>query len=222
MRESRTIADMSLRLSTETEDARRAADSAAPGDGTVLGVRFRNSRRMYLCLAGRHDLRPGDYAVIATSRGPEMGKVVMGAAAGSMDVGTARREVIRRATAKDKRMLSRWMDREFGAQIRFLSIATAEGLEISAVRADYSFDGKRLTFRFRTPRSVLTTTLRARLRDEFEERIVLRTLSPGPSTQSGGCGSGGCETCPSNGMRDRVGAEMPKAGLAPAGAFASR
>lgn len=213
---------MALRLSTEIEDARRAADSVAPGDGTVLGVRFRNSRRMYLCLAGGHDLRPGDYAVIATSRGPEMGKVVMGAAAGSMDVGTARREVIRRATAEDRRTLSRWMDREFGAQIRFLSIATAEGLEISAVRADYSFDGKRLTFRFRTPGSVLTTTLRERLREEFEERIVLRTLSPGPSTQSGGCGSGGCETCPSNGMRDRVGADMPKAGLAPAGAFASR
>ncbi len=188
----------------------------------MVGVRFRNSRRMYLCLARRHDLQPGDYAVIATSRGPEMGKVVMGAAAGSMDVATASREVIRRATAEDIKTLSHWMDREFGAQIRFLSIATAEGLEISAVRADYSLDGTRLTFRFRTPGSVLTTTLRERLREEFEERILLRTLSPGPSTQSGGCGSGGCETCPSNGMRDRVGADMPKAGLAPAGTFTSR
>ncbi len=213
---------MALLSAARTQDPQQAAETTAPAGGAVVGVRFRNSRRMYLCLAGGHDLRPGDYAVIATSRGPEMGKVVMGAATGSMDVATARREVVRRATEEDKRTLSRWMDREFAAQIRFLSIATAEGLEISAIRAGYSFDGTRLTFRFRTPGSVLTTTLRERLREEFEERIVLRTLSPGPSTQSGGCGSGGCETCPSNGLRDRVGAEMPQAGLAPAGAFASQ
>ena len=211
---------MTLLVSAQAQDSRRAEEGVAPVDGTVVGVRFRNSRRMYLCLARGHDLRPGDYAVIATARGPEIGKVVMGAAAGSAEVATAKREVLRRATVEDRRMLSRWMDREFGAQIRFLSMATAEGLEISAVRADYSFDGTRLTFRFRTPDSVLITGLRERLRGEFEERIVLRTLSPGPSTQSGGCGSGGCETCPSNGLRDRVGADMPQAGLAPAGAFA--
>ncbi len=211
--------DMALLIAAaENHNPRRSADR---GDETVVGVRFRNSRRMYLCLARGHDLRPGDYAVIATSRGPEMGKVVMGAVAGSMEVATASREVIRAATDDDRRTVSRWMDREFAAQIRFLSIATAEGLEISAVRAYYSFDGTRLTFRFRTPGSVLTTTLRDRLREDFKERIVLRTLSPGPSTQSGGCGSGGCTTCPSNGLRDRMGAEMPKAGLAPAGAFAS-
>jgi cell fate regulator YaaT (PSP1 superfamily) len=194
--------------------------STPPADVGLAGVRFRNSRRMYLCRVYGHDLRIDDYALVHTSQGPEMGKVVMGTAAGSDNVATAGREVIRLATDADKQKVRWWMNQELAAQIKFLSITTAEGLEVSAVRACYSFDGKRLTFRFRTPGSVLTTTLRDRLRAEFAERIVLRALSPGPSTQSGGCGSGGCTTCPSNGLRDRMGAEMPQAGLAPHGAFA--
>lgn len=189
------------------------------GDG-VVGVRFRNSRRMYLCLAGGGDLRPGDFAVVATSTGDELGKVVLGMAAGSSGIPTAGRKVLRRATPADLESLEWSMDREFAAQIRFLSTATAAGMDVNALRANYSFDGRRLTFRFRAEGQLNHGALRERLREDFSERIVLRRLNSTAPEPSGGCGGGGCATCPSNGMRDRAGATLPSAGLAPPGAFA--
>ena len=174
---------------------RDRAGATAAVDVGVVGVRFRNSRRMYLCQSREYDLKPGDYALVETSQGPEMGKVVMGAAAGSDGVATAGREVIRAATDDDRRTVSRWMDREFAAQIRFLSIATAEGLEISAVRAYYSFDGTRLTFRFRTPGSVRTTTLRDRLREDFKLNREDVAAADARHVHRTDCGTGWGQRC---------------------------
>ena len=50
--------------------------------GGVVGVRFRNSRRMYFCRAGEDNLQPGDFAGVTTSAGAELGEVVRGAAGG--------------------------------------------------------------------------------------------------------------------------------------------
>lgn len=185
-----------------------------------MGVRFRNSRRMYFCRAGNDDLQPGDFAVVTTSGGDELGKVVLGAAAGASDIPTAGREIVRQATQTDLESLDRALQGEFAAQIQFLSAATAEGLDVCGVRANYSFDGSRVTFRFRATGPANPARLRQRLREEFTPRIVLRQLSSPAPPPAGGCGDGGCATCPSNGMRERAGAALPSAGMAPAGAFA--
>jgi cell fate regulator YaaT (PSP1 superfamily) len=197
----------------------RATTRESNGGG-VAGVRFRNSRRMYFCRVGDDDLLPGDFAVVTTSAGPELGKVVLGAAAGASDIPTAGREIVRRATATDLESLQRALQREFAAQVQFLSSATAAGIDVCAVRANYSFDGSRVTFRFRASGPADRAGLRRRLREEFSPRVVLRQLSSPAPPPSGGCGSGACATCPSNGMRERVGATLPGAGMAPAGAFA--
>ncbi|HJO05856.1 MAG TPA: PSP1 C-terminal domain-containing protein [Chloroflexota bacterium] len=188
--------------------------------GGVVGVRFRNSRRMYFCRAGEDNLQPGDFAVVTTSAGAELGKVVLGAAAGASDILTAGREIVRRATAADLDSLQRALQGEFAAQVQFLSSATAAGIDVCAVRANYSFDGSRVTFRFRASGPADRAELRRRLGEEFSPRVVLRQLSSPAQPPTGGCGDGGCATCPSNGMRERAGAALPSAGMAPAGAFA--
>ena len=189
--------------------------------GGLVGVRFRNSRCMYFCRSGDDGLLPGDFAVVTTSAGDELGKVVLGVAAGSSDIPTAGRQIVRRATAADLESLQQALQGEFAAQVQFLSSATAAGIDVCAVRANYSFDGSRVTFRFRASGPADRAELRRRLGEEFSPRVVLRQLSSPAQPPTGDCGDGGCTTCPSNGMRERAGAALPSAGMAPAGAFAS-
>ena len=189
----------------------------------MVGVRFRRSRRMHLCDAGANDLRPGEFAIVQTSTCPELARVTLGAAPGAADTPLGGRRVLGPATRRDIESLRALKRREVDARLAFFRVAAAEGLFVSAVRADYRFDGKALRFRFRCEMPLTDTRLRERLTREFAGVSLTLTNvgAPRASKANSGCGGGSCGACPSNGLRERSGAVLPRPGLALPGAFSS-
>ena len=188
----------------------------------VAGVRLRRSRRLLLCDANGLDVAVGEMAIVATSSGPEIAKVVLATAPSTADAPLQGRKVLRPATDSDLSSQYRQVLGEVSARMEFFRAAFTCGLEVSSVHADFSFDGTRLRFRFRCDRSHAETGLRAELEARFPGvSLQMKNLGRRRDSQRGACGGGSCSTCPSNGLLDRSGAAVPAAGLARRGQFAA-
>ena len=192
-----------------------------PGDvKLVCGVRFRRSRRMLLCDARSQSLRPGDYAVVQTALGPELAKVTLGTTNGSPESRTQSRYVVRKANSADLESMRHFVVREVEVRRDFFHAAAAEGVQVSAVRADYRYDGGALRIKFRSGVKISDTRIRERLTPKYGAGLALRNLgAPKELGPDSGCGGGSCSSCPSNGMRERAGAVVPHFGRARAGRF---
>ena len=177
---------------------------------------------MLLCDAGSQSLRPGDYAVVQTANGPELAKVTMGTTSGSPESNTQSRYVVRKATDADLDSMRDFVVREVEARRDFFRAAAEEGIEVSAVRADYRYDGGALRIRFRSGARISDTRIRQRLTPKYGAGLALRNLgAPKDLGPDSGCGGGSCSSCPSNGMRERAGAVVPHFGRARAGSFSA-
>ena len=213
-------------LQTISRDSLPNRRTAAPesdlpdGVAELVGVRLRRSRRMLLCHARGHSLQPGDYAVVETASGLELAKVTMANTQGSADSRTQNRSVMRPAMRSDLESMRSYVGREVDVRRDFFGAAAAEGVFVSAVRAEYRFDGSALRIRYRSDARLSDSRLRELLQSKYGTSISFRNLGPpkklGTET---GCGGGSCGSCPSNGLRERAGSEMPRPGLASAGAF---
>lgn len=161
-------------------------------------------------------------AIVSTSSGPEIAKVVLATGPATADAPLQSRRVLRPATDDDLENLYRHVLGEVAARMEFFSAAFLCGLEVSSVHADYSFDGTRLRFRFRCDRSHTDTGLRAGLTTRFPGvSLQLKNLGARRDSQRGACGGGSCSTCPSNGLLERSGAAAPTPGRARRGQFAA-
>ena len=197
-------------------------ETGSSGHKRVCGVRFRRSRRMLLCDAGGQSLRPGDYAIVQTAGGPELAKVTLGTTSGSPESNTQSRYVVRKATDADLESMRHFVVREVEARRDFFRAAAQEGVEVSAVRADYRYDGGALRIRFRSGARISDTRIRQRLTPKYGAGLALRNLgAPRELGPDSGCGGGSCSSCPSNGMRERAGAVVPHFGRARAGSFSA-
>ena len=146
---------------------------------------------MLLCEARSQLLRPGDYAVVQTANGPELAKVTLGTTNGSPESKTQSRYVVRKATDADLESMRRFVVREVEARRDFFSAAAAEGMQVSAVRADYRYDGGALRIRFRSGARVSDTRIRERLTPKYGAGLALRNLgAPKELGPDSGCGGG--------------------------------
>jgi cell fate regulator YaaT (PSP1 superfamily) len=132
-------------------DAVLGVDEASPAE-CVVGVRFRDSGRIYYFRPDRDDLLVGQWVVVPTGRGEEAARVVLAPhqvrrAQLKGDLGS----VIRRLDVDDVRRME--TQRRAGAEaIRtFGEIARARQLGIKPIAADYSFDGSTVTLNFSVP-----------------------------------------------------------------------
>ncbi len=188
----------------------------------VCGVRFRRSRRLLLCDARDHSLRPGDYAVVQTSAGPELARVTLGTTSGSAESNTQNRYVLHKATNADLDSMRDLVLREVEVRRDFFGAAAAEQVQVSAVRVDYRYDGGALRIKFRSGTKISDTGMRERLALKYGAGFELRNLgAPKELGLDTGCGGGSCSSCPSNGMRERAGAVVPHFGRVRAGHFTS-
>ncbi len=118
---------------------------------SVVGVRFRRAGKPYYFDAGDWpDLEIGDWVVVDTTRGPEVGKVVIGPVESvATDVGELR-PLLRRATWRE---LSEWAShraKEPAALQTAREHVARLGLPMRPVCAEYNFDGSQLTVYFVT------------------------------------------------------------------------
>lgn len=167
-------------------------------DHLIAGVRFQPSGKIYHFDASRlEDLRPGDFAVVETVRGTQLGEVVtVRPPREGEDVRTLKL-IKGRATGRELALRQQWQEREEAA----LELARQEAerleLPVKIVLAEYTMDGKRLTILYGSEEKHLDVKrLERRLQSELDTRVEL--LKIGPRDQAklmGGCGACGGPRC---------------------------
>jgi cell fate regulator YaaT (PSP1 superfamily) len=133
-------------------------------ENLVVGLRFSKVGRVYHFVADREqDLKIGDFAVVETSRGWQLGEVAQLLDASELSGENApRKSIDRRATPQDLMRRHSWQKKE--ADVVELAKARAGEMKldnIKIVAAEYSFDGASVTILFST---------------EGEEKVDLRSL----------------------------------------------
>jgi cell fate regulator YaaT (PSP1 superfamily) len=114
----------------------------------VVAIRFQPHGKLYHFDARRvPDLQLGDYVIVSTSRGREMGQIVQVYADAPEGQNGSRKPIERRATAQELVMRRMWQRRELEALIECRAkAAELEEDMVKIVTAEYSFDGSRLTY----------------------------------------------------------------------------
>ena len=129
----------------------------------IVGIRFQKVGKVYHFDAKNFsDLRTGDYAVVETSRGKQLGEIVQLLDEPSQPPHGSWKPITRKATPRDLLLRQLWQRKALEAMI--LCREKAAEMKYNGVKiisAEYTFDGKRLSFLFST---------------ETEERIDLKSL----------------------------------------------
>jgi cell fate regulator YaaT (PSP1 superfamily) len=190
--------DVSQNTDVQVEGAQRSMGKNPSGvPEVVAGVRFQPVGKVYHFDASGHlDLRPGDFVVVTTSRGQQLGQVATVGPLDTGNIGGSIKPVDRRATGRDMAIRKHWESKELEALITARALNAEVGLAIKLVKAEYSFDGKRLTFLFSAEERKDTKVLRQRLSRAFRARVELRQIGPRDVAKIiGGYGACGDSRC---------------------------
>lgn len=181
----------------------------------VVGIRFKDSGKIYYFDPnGLTPLLQGDQVIVETVRGPELAKVAYPPGDVSEDevVGELK-PVLRRAEPIDFERLNSLNSRQSEVLARCSEKIIEHGLPMRLVKAEYSFDGSRLTFYFTAEKRVDFRMLVRDLARLFRARIELRQIGPRDEAKLlGGIGPCGRILCCSTFLPDyaRVSIKMAK------------
>lgn len=181
---------------------------------TVIGIRFKDSGKTYHFDPRDVPLDSGDWAIVETVRGPELGRVAMLPTDLAQDqLFGELKPVLRRATQADIDNLMHLQQYEPEA-VQICAEKVAEHkLPMRLVKAEYNFDGSRLTFFFTADKRVDFRALVRDLARTFRTRIELRQVGPRDEAKLlGGIGPCGRALCCSTFLPDfaRVSIKMAK------------
>lgn len=181
---------------------------------SVIGVRFKDSGKIYHFDPHGVELAQGDWAIVETVRGPELGRVANGLVdLAPDDVIGELKPVLRRATDADLNNLDRLREFEPEAVQVCAQKVDEHKLPMQLVKAEYNFDGSRLTFFFTAEKRVDFRALVRDLARTFRTRIELRQVGPRDEAKLlGGIGPCGRLLCCSTFLPDfaRVSIKMAK------------
>lgn len=173
---------------TETTIAADVAPSARPNPNarTIIGVRFMRVGKVYhFDATGHAPLKPGDRVVVETTRGRQLGEVVNLIAPEKQAPPHGGYKAIEAiATARDLALEQMWKAKETEAMINARERAHQLRLQdIKIVRAEYSYDGARLTFLISGPDDGGGRLETKSLRDDMQQlytaqQVALRQIGP--------------------------------------------
>ncbi len=143
----------------------------------IAGIRFKKAGKIYYFDAGEIPLQAGDYAVVKTSRGMELGQVVI--APGQIQVnetGESLSPVVRKAEPEDIAKEEELNTKAEEALIECGKMIAELNLPMKLLSAEYSLDSSRLTFLFSAEERVDFRELVRRLSARFKIRVELRQV----------------------------------------------
>jgi cell fate regulator YaaT (PSP1 superfamily) len=152
-------------------------------DSTVVGIRFQKVGKIYHFDARNFsDLQAGDYAVVETSRGKQLGEVVQLVEEPSRPPHGSWKPITRKATPRDLVLRQLWQRKALEAMITCREKAANMNLEgVKIISAEYTFDGKRLSFMYSTEteeRVDLKSLKKAMQRTYKQSRVEMRQIGP--------------------------------------------
>ena len=163
----------------------------------VTGVRFQKLGKLYhFDYADFPSLQAGDFVIVETVRGLQMGEVV--GFAEREDEKRSYKSILRIATPRDMLLRQQWQAKEVEALIDCRETAAKLGgyEEVKFVKAEYTFDGSNLTIMYSTEDNFKGTRLRNELKDKYEATFEFRQIGPRDVARimggQGACGGPRC------------------------------
>ena len=181
----------------------------------VVGIRFKDSgKTYYFDPNGVAELIQGDHVIVETVRGPELAKgAYPPRPVAQEEIVGELKPVLRRAETADFDRLRDFNARHTDALARCIEKVQEHNLPMRLVKAEYSFDGSRLTFYFTAEKRVDFRALVRDLARTFRTRIELRQIGPRDEAKLlGGIGPCGRILCCATFLPDyaRVSIKMAK------------
>lgn len=180
----------------------------------VVAVRLRQRGQFYDFDARDLDLAPGDWVIVDTARGQDIGQVVRPPReVADEDLADELKPVERRANANDLRRMERAREREGEALARAQAMVIEKGLPMRLVAAEYTYTGRSLTIYFASEQRVDFRQLVKELAREFRARIELRQVGARDEARLlGGYGTCGRPLCCATFLGDflRISVRMAK------------
>jgi cell fate regulator YaaT (PSP1 superfamily) len=166
----------------------------------VVGIRFQKVGKVYHFDASSYpDIQTGDFAVVETSRGRQLGEVVQLLDDPQSPPEGSWKAIQRIATPRDLVMRQLWQRKELEAMINCRAKAAELKLsDVKIVAAEYTFDGSRLSFLYSTEtgEKIDLRSLRNAIQRTYpRSRVELRQVGPRDVAKIlGGLGACGLET----------------------------
>ena len=170
----------------------------------VIGVRFKNTGKVYYFDPQGETLEKGAMAIVETARGTECGEVALeNREVSDESIVQPLRKVIRRATPEDLKKVAENHIKEKKAFRACEKKIAERGLEMKLVDVEYTFDNSKILFYFTADGRVDFRELVKDLASTFHMRIELRQIGVrDESKMMGGIGLCGQPFCCSRFLRD--------------------
>ncbi|HNP85880.1 MAG: hypothetical protein JST60_06255 [Chloroflexi bacterium SZAS-1] len=181
----------------------------------VVGIRFKDSGKTYFFDPhGLEQLAIGDSVIVETVRGLELAKIThLPHEVADTEIVGELKPVIRRAEDSDFERMRLLSERHEEVLARCDEKIREHSLPMRLIKAEYSFDGSRLTFYFTSEKRVDFRMLVRDLARTFKTRIELRQIGPRDEAKLlGGIGPCGRMLCCATFLPDyaRVSIKMAK------------
>lgn len=164
---------------------------------TVIGVRFLGAKKVYYFDPGKSEYVAGDRVIVETSRGVEIGEVVLEKKEiNEKDFSAPIKKVVRLAEEKDFKKLEKLKQKEQDAVAVCNEKIEKHGLDMKLIDVEYTFDGSKIIFYFTAEGRVDFRELVKDLASVFKTRIELRQIGVRDEAKKvGGLGPCGRPCC---------------------------
>ena len=163
----------------------------------VVGIRFRNTGKIYYFNPKNLELKKGDHVIVETAVGVEYGEVALEKKQVTDDqVKKPVKDIMRKANEKDDQKYAQNQEKEKKAFKTCKEKIAKHGLEMKLIKVEYTFDGKKIMFYFTVDGRVDFRELVKDLASVFRTRIELRQVGVRDEAKLiGGIGMCGRELC---------------------------
>lgn len=170
----------------------------------IVGVSFRHADKIYYFDPAGYRLEVGDYVVVETKKGKELGRVVLPPRELSEeDLPEPLKPIVRLATPWDLVSKDLWKHKEAEALQVVAEKVQEHGLKMKLVRCEYNFDGGRLVIYFTAEKRVDFRALVRDLARTFRTRIEMRQIGDRDEAKMlSGFGRCGRELCCASWLRE--------------------
>lgn len=170
-----------------------------PSQLRIVGLRFQSIGKIYHFDASNfNDVQTGDYVVVETSRGTQLGEIVQFVESTDRAVSGGIKSIMRIATPQDLLMRKQWEKREIEAIATCRAKAAELRLtDVKIVSAEYSLDGSRLLFVYSSEegeKTDLKSLKRNMQRNYQQSHVEMHLVGPRDVAKAmGGMGACGLE-----------------------------
>lgn len=163
----------------------------------IVGVRLQSAGKVYYFEAADIPLEIDDDVVVETSRGHELGKVVISPKQViHSEITEPLKPVIRKALAEDIERANRQQERAKSAVAKCRELIEKLNLQMKPIWAQYNLDGSQLTIFFSAEKRVDFRELVRELSRSLKTRVELRQVGARDEAKLvGGLGKCGCPLC---------------------------